>query len=455
VSVNLLADLARKMFAASLAAVSPHSLMRRVEALPDGVRFGDAAIRPPGKFILVALGKASPGLAAAFLATARRAPDETFVLAPDGVPAPECVCRHLRRAGHPLPDARGVDATRDLLSLLTALSPSDGVLALLSGGSSSLLAATLSPIERTQASEVTRALMLAGAPIAELNVVRKHLFAAAGGRLAACCPAMMLALAVSDVPGDDLSIIASGPTVADISTYEKAVKILERRGVAPAFPAIVEFFHAGAAGTYEESPKPGDTRLSNATTHLLGTSSDALSAAAQVAREWGFTPVVATRTLRGEARVVGSALAHVAAALAGGEPTALLAAGETTVQVRGTGRGGRNLEVALAAALALAGSEGRCILASSTDGVDGSSPAAGAIVDGSTVLRGIARGHDAAALLENNDSWSFFDGADEALVTGPTGTNVADLVFVLSSGGLAEYLPVTHRETLTVPRAAR
>jgi len=436
------------MFAAAVDAVRPAALLRRVEALPDGVRFGDVALRPAGRFVLVALGKAAPGLAASFLATTRRQPDTVFVLTPDGVAAPPSLAPHLRRAAHPTPDQRGVAATRELLALLAGLRAEDGVLLLLSGGASALLAAPLPGVELGTVATLSRSLMHTGAPIRELNVVRKHLLAAAGGRLAASCPAPVLALVLSDVPGDDLSLIASGPTVADPSTCSDALTVLARRGLLDAFPAVAAFLREGGA----ESPKPGDPRLQRATTALLGSSADALAAAGAVATEAGFRVVRLTRTLRGEAREVGRTLATLARAAAGGDPVALLAAGETTVHVVGAGCGGRNLELALAAAVELAGTDGICLLAGGSDGVDGSSPAAGAVVDGSTVHRGARRGLDALARLHDNDSWGFFAGSDEAIVTGPTGTNVADVVFVLCAGAPVQMLPTLLRDAPALPR---
>lgn len=446
-TVTRLADLARRMFAAALDAIRPRNLLRRVEMLPDGVRFGDATLCPGGRFVLVALGKAAPGLAGSFLASARRQPDRVFVLAPDGVPAPQAVVPHLRRASHPLPDERGAAATEELLTLLATLGAEDGVLLLLSGGASALLAAPLPGLALETVAAVSRSLLHAGASIGELNVVRKHLLAAAGGRLAAACPASLLTLVLSDVPGDDLSLVASGPTVADPSTRDDALAILSCRGLLDAFPAV-----RGVLGGREaETPKAGDARLARTTTLLLGSSADALAAAGAIATHAGFRTVHLTRTLRGEAREVGRALAGLGRAAAGGEPVALLAAGETTVRVVGTGRGGRNLELALGAALELAGSEGICLLAGGSDGVDGTSPAAGAVVDGWTVHRGARRGLDAGVLLADNDAWGFFAGSEEAILTGPTGTNVADLVFVLCAGAPAQFLPAVLRDGAWFP----
>ncbi len=446
-----LADVARAMFATALEAVRPNGLIRRLEFGDDGVRFRDAEMTPAGRLLLVSLGKAAPGLADAFLKHARRAPDDTFVLAPHGVPASADIEPFMRRGSHPVPDAAGEAATGELLDLLASLDPADGVVVLLSGGSSALLARPGADVSRDDVVAVTRALLGAGAPIFELNAVRKHLLAAAGGRLAARCPASMLTLVISDVPGDDLATIASGPTVADHTTFADALAVLERRGLAGTFPRIAATFRRGAAGEVPESPKPGDPRLARSRVELLGTSRDALDAAADAAHAAGFRTAVLTRTLRGEARVVGECLAAAALATAPAEPLAVLAAGETTVTVTGEGRGGRNLELALAAACALTGSSERCLLAGGSDGVDGLAPAAGAVVDGSTVQRGRRRGRDPLDALSRNDAWGFFEGLEEAIVTGPTGTNVADLTFILVGGGAPDYVGLARERSIGVP----
>jgi glycerate-2-kinase len=242
--------------------------------------------------------------------------------------------------------------------------------------------------------------------------------------------------------------------VADPSTFIDALGVLVRSGVAPSFRNAVRRLEAGARGEAPESPKPGDVRLKNAEFRLLASSADALAAATQVAQAAGLRACTLTRALRGEAHTVGTVLAAMAESLAPGEGTALLLAGETTVTVRGGGRGGRNLELALAAALALADVPERCLLAAGTDGVDGISPAAGAVVDGATLFRAAASGRDATAALAVNDAWGFFDGLPEAIVTGPTGTNVADLVFVLAAGAPSEFLPATRSLAQRVPGAA-
>ena len=440
-----LAELARAMFAAAVEAVRPPALMCRLAFLADGIAIDDSTMAPARQLVLVALGKAAPGLAAAFLARCRRHPDVLFALAPHGVPAPPEVDVFLRRGAHPIPDDAGERAAAELLDLLAGLRPDDGVVLLLSGGSSALLALPLPGVTRQEVVGVTRALLDAGASIHELNAVRKHLLAAAGGRLAATCPARLLTLVLSDVPGDDLATIASGPTVADPTTFADAHRVLQRRAVASHFPGVVDFFERGARGDIAESPKPGETALARSHVHLIGSSQEALAAAADTAAAAGFTPLILTRAYRGEARVFGETFGALACQTDASVPRAVLAAGETTVTVHGAGRGGRNLEASLAAAAVLHGVPGRCVLIAGSDGVDGVSPAAGAVVDGDTLRRAAARGKDAAAALADNDSWGFFEGSDEAIVTGPTGTNVADLAFILVAGGRRIFMPATKR----------
>lgn len=441
-----LAELARTMFAAAVEAVQPAALLRRLAFLADGVAFADSSLTPRGRLALVALGKAAPGFLAAFLARCRRRPDLLFALAPRDVPASPEVEPFLQRSSHPLPDEAGEAATVKLLQMLAGLDPDDGVLVFLSGGASALLAHPLPGVERPQVAAVTAALLVAGAPIWELNTVRKHLLAAAGGRLAALCPAHLLALVLSDVPGDDLATIASGPTVADPSTFADALAVLQRRGLGDQFGSICQFLAAGERGAVPESVKPGDPALARARTHLLGSSRDALEAAAEVATRAGFGTATLTRSFRGEARSLGEVLGTLACALDTSSPRALLAAGETTVTLRGSGQGGRNLETALAAACALHGQSGRCVLVAGSDGLDGTSPAAGAVVDGDTLRRAAVHGRNAAHALAHNDSWGFFAGTQEAIVTGATGTNVADLAFVLAAGGKHVSIPAARRE---------
>ena len=446
-----LTELARSMFAAAIAAVQPEVLISRLEFSPQGVAFEDARCLPVGRLVLVACGKAAAGMAGAFLRRAIRQPDQIFVLVPEGVPVPETLALHTRRASHPHASDAGVDATGELLDLLSRLSPQDGVVLLLSGGASALLAAPLPGITSTDAHAVTTALLRAGAPVQQLNAVRKHLFAALGGRLAAATAAHVLTLALSDVPGDDLSTIASGPTVADPTTCADALGILATYNMRSAFPGLIRAIEEGDRSAHLESPKLGDARLARAQSVLLGSSREALAAAGATASEAGFGVLTVTRSLRGEARALGFTLAELATCMANGTPLVCLLAGESTVRVQGEGRGGRNLELALAAATGLAGVSERCILAAASDGVDGVSPAAGAVVDGSTLARAVRHGRNPEDALHRNDSWGFFSGLPESIVTGPTGTNVADLVFVVAAGSVPLFASQARRASLGLP----
>ena len=429
--MSTLAGVARKMFAAAVAAVQPDALVAALHFDDEGVEFAGRAMRPAGRLVLVAIGKAAPGLAAAFLARCCRQPDEVFVLAPDGVEAAADLRVVVRRAAHPVPDQRGAAAARELLDLFGSLAPEDGVVLLLSGGGSALLAEPVAGLEFAEMVAVQAALLRAGCPIGGFNAVRRHLLAAAGGRLGRACACPILTLALSDVIGDDPATIASGPTVPDPTTCGDALAVLERFEVTRRAPGAVAVLRAGGGA---ETPKPGDPALAHLAFSLLGSSRTALRTASGCAQRLGFGTSVVTRRMRGEAREVGEWLAALAVGVGSGEPQALLFAGETTVDVRGSGCGGRNLEVALSAAVGLAGSSGRIVLAAGSDGVDGSSPAAGAVVDGDTLVRGAMAGHDAALALAANDSWGFFAGLPDAIVTGPTGTNVADVAFILVAG---------------------
>jgi glycerate-2-kinase len=422
-----LATLARQCFAAALEAVHPRQVLRQVTFTAQGVRFGSSALEPEGAFLLVGLGKAGATMASAALRQAVRKPQETFILVPQGAPVPQEVQAFTRYGTHPGVSEENARAAAELLHLLAHLSPADGVLLLLSGGSSALLSLPLEGVKVEELDALTRKLLQRGATIHQLNTVRKHLTQTLGGRLAAACPGQILALVLSDVPDNDLSVVASGPTVPDTTTAPQAAAVLRRFGLASAFPQLVQLLEGEAC----ETPKPGDARLSRALTLLLASNKEALEAARRFLVEAGFRPQVLTPCLRGEAREVGRALGAAIATAAPG--TALLAAGETTVTVKGKGQGGRNLELALAAACELAGLSHRCLLAAATDGVDGSSPAAGAVVDGQTLGRAQKAGKDPGRALRDNNSWDFFAPLPEAILTGPTGTNVADLVIALSA----------------------
>jgi glycerate 2-kinase len=339
------------------------------------------------------------------------------------------------QAAHPVPDAAGLRAAVRIGRLVNGLTPDDLVIALISGGGSSLLVAPGPGLTLADKQAINTALLSSGATISEMNCVRRHLSALKGGRLAAACyPARVLTLLISDVPGDRPEDIASGPTVADPSTCAQARAILERYRIA--VPEAVERLLDSGEG---ETLKPGDLRLTNTETHIIAAPQMALEAAAQVAREAGLTPYILGDSLEGEARDVGKTLAGIARQVAmRGQPfeppCVLLSGGETTVTVRGPGRGGRNVECLLSMAIALDGLPGVHALAGDTDGVDGAEEIAGAVITPDTLARAWARGMPPRARLDANDGHGFFQTLGDSVVTGPTLTNVNDFRAVAIDG---------------------
>ena len=349
--------------------------------------------------------------------------------------------------GHPMPTPASEDAGRRALALAESLGHDDRLLVLISGGASALLALPAAGVTLDDKRQTTDRLLRAGADIHALNTVRKHLSAIKGGWLAARTRAACDALVISDVVGDDLSVIASGPTVADASTFQEALDVLRRHGGADRYaPNAVARLRAGAAGEVEETPKPGDSRLARATTRIIGSRMDAMAGAADQASALGYAVVRLSDAIVGEART--AAAAHVRAAMAsaaaGPRPVCVISSGETTVHVSGRGKGGRNQEFALAAAASEHPSPvpvqyghpspGAWALASvGTDGIDGPTDAAGAIADATTRDRARAAGLDPHAFLSDNNAYAFFDALGDLIHTGPTGTNVGDLqVFLLA-----------------------
>lgn len=425
-----------RCFGAALAAVDAGAAVRRVldrdgarlrvagEALPDGAQL-----------VLLAVGKAAAAMAAAVEAVAPDRIAAGLAVTKDGHGAP-LVRTRLRETAHPVPDARCERAAHEALALVEGARREDVLLVLLSGGASSLLACPAPGLSLQDLADTTRALLSAGAEIAELNSVRKHLGALSGGRLArrAACARIEL-LVVSDVPGDRLDVIGSGPLSPDPTRYADALAVLERRGVRERLPArVVAHLAAGAAGRIPETPKPGDPALARVRSHLLANNTMARRAALEAARSQGARSFDLGEVLRGEARVAGARLAGLARALLPGPALCLIAGGETTVTVRGPGRGGRSQELALAAAVGLDGDPRTALLAAGTDGSDGPTAAAGAFADGSTLARASRLGLDARSALARNDSGSFFEAEGGLFVTGPTRTNAMDLALLWIEG---------------------
>jgi glycerate 2-kinase len=335
--------------------------------------------------------------------------------------------------GHPVPDEAGVRGAERIAEIARGAGPRDLLVCLISGGASALMPRPAPPITLAEKQAVTGLLLASGADIHEINAVRKHISAIKGGQLARETGARVLALLLSDVIGDDLDTIGSGPTAPDASTFAGARAVLEKHGVYGRVPAAVrQRIEAGIRGEIPETPKAGDPVFRRVHNLVVGSNTLAVRAAAAKARELGFRPRVLSTAVEGETRDV--AREFVAAARAVKPPACLISGGETTVTLRGKGRGGRNQEFALAAAIELAGAEGVLVLSGGTDGTDGPTDAAGAIADGRTVERAAALGRDARRFLEDNDSYHFFEPLGDLLKTGPTGTNVMDIHLLLNFG---------------------
>lgn len=388
---------------------------------------------PRGRLIVIGAGKASAAMAQA-VERHWPGPLSGLVVTPYGYAVP-CVRIEIVEASHPVPDSAGMQAARRMLDLVDNLQADDTVLCLISGGGSSLLALPLDGITLADKQALNRALLASGATIGEMNCVRRHLSAIKGGRLAAAChPAQVVTLAISDVPGDKLGDIASGPTVGDATTCEDALAIVRRYGMD--LPDSIRKTLESGRG---ESVKPDDPRLARTRTTLVATPQMALEAAAAVARAAGVTPYILGDSLEGEARDVGKVMAGIAlqTAMRGQPfpgPCVLLSGGETTVTVRGNGRGGRNVEFLLALGIALDGHEGIHALACDTDGVDGQEDIAGAYLAPDTLRRAWAQGIKPRDSLDNNDGHGFFQALGDSVVTGPTLTNVNDFRAILISG---------------------
>jgi glycerate 2-kinase len=409
--------LLREMFDAAVAAAQPD--LRVPKFLPE----------PPagnGRTIVIGAGKASAAMARAF--------EENWVGEVSGLVVTrygyEVPCREIEivEASHPVPDLAGETAARRIIEMVHGLGPDDLVVCLISGGGSALLSLSGEGLTLEDKQEVNRELLRCGATIHEMNCLRKHLSAVKGGRLAAAvAPARLVNLLISDVPGDDPAVIASGPTVPDPTTFDDARAIVRKYGIQ--LPSSVTDFLAKAE---VETPKPGDPVFDRVETQLIALPMASLEAAAAVAENAGYRPVILGDALEGEARELGADHAMLAKKYASGDgkadlPCVLLSGGETTVTLKNTnGRGGRNTEYLLGMAVSLGGAPGISVVACDTDGVDGSEDNAGAMVFSDTLSRADKQGLDIHRALAENQAYGFFEGLGDLVVSGPTLTNVND-----------------------------
>lgn len=344
----------------------------------------------------------------------------------------------VREAGHPLPDYRGQKAAHEILQLVDSLTAQDLILFVLSGGASSLLSAPSPGLTLQNKRETTRALLRCGATIREINIVRKHMSAIKGGRLAAATPATIYALILSDVPGDDLSTIGSGPTAPDPTTYEEAFAILRRYRIWTALPrAVRRHFQRGLAGTIPETPKPNTPIFRRVHNCIIGNNVQAASAISRQARRLGYRSLILTSQLTGEAKEVGKVLGSIGKDIDRigrpiSRPACIILGGEPTVTVHGSGKGGRAQEVVLGAALAIASQRKLWVAGLGTDGRDGPTDVAGAVANDRFVAQCRAKGLDPHRLLAMHASYACFQAVGGHIRTGPTGTNVNDVYLILA-----------------------
>ncbi len=432
-------ETALAIFDAARQAADPRAAVRRaLQRQGDHLRVAGrtydlAAVR---RVFVIGFGKASAAMAQEVEAILDDRLTDGWVSVKYGHLAP--VQRiHLHEAGHPLPDANSLSGAAEIVSLIDRARPQDLVICLISGGGSALLELPVEGISLEDLRATTDALLRSGATINELNTLRKHLSQVKGGQLARRSSAPILSLILSDVIGSPLDTIASGPTAPDSTTFADALDVIERRGVRARIPAgVLEHIERGVRGEIPETPKADDAVFARVQNVVIADGAFACDAALAAAQARGLHTLLLSTFVQGEAREVAKLFAAIAKEIAASghpvaRPAGVLAGGETTVTVRGSGKGGRNQELALAAALELAGMPNVLLLSGGTDGTDGPTDAAGAMADGTTVARALARGMDARAFLENNDAYHFFEPLGDLIVTGPTNTNVNDIMLLL------------------------
>ncbi len=434
----------RRVLEASLSAVDPeqaviaHLKVDGSRLVLDGTHLNLDSIE---RIFLVGAGKAGVPMAEAVQKLLGNRLTRGMVVVKDGYAQTTAVSPHIPifTAAHPIPDQRGIMAAKEIFNLLQNTTPHDLVIFLISGGGSALMTSPPPGISLLDLQKLTEILLKCGATINEINVLRKHLDEIKGGQLARkAAPARIITLILSDVVGDPLDIIASGPTVPDPSTFQDALAILERHSIVPQVPtAILDHLRQGADGNLPDTPKPGDPLFERVTNIVIASNKTAAQAAVQQAQREGFHAQLLTSFLQGEARQAGRFLAAVLKQMAiDGQPlmrpACLVAGGETTVTLKGEGLGGRNQELALAAVNDLADLPGALLAALATDGGDGPTDAAGAVVSEMTHERALKLGLDPQLYLSRNDSYHFFKRLDDLIITGPTQTNVNDLIFLFT-----------------------
>ena len=430
----------REIFQAGLKAVAPADvILRHCSCEEDRFIAGDRSyhLSDIERIFVVGAGKATAAMAQAIETLLGDRIDDGVISVKYDHTAPLRKIRTIE-AGHPLPDANGMAAAQAMLATARRATEADLVICLLSGGGSALLPLPVNGTTLEEKQKASDVLITCGATIHEINAIRKHLSAIKGGRLGqAAAPAQLVSLILSDVVGDDLDVIASGPTVPDASTYSDCLDIIDRYGIRQHMPrTILDRLRAGKAGDIEETPKADSHAWQHSYHRVVGSNLEAILASQALARKKGYQTIVLSSRLEGETRVVARVHGGIAREiLASGHPlpppVCILSGGETTVTVTGGGKGGRNQEFALAAALDIAGCERIVLLSGGTDGTDGPTDAAGAIVDHLTATRARQAGLDLRQHLDQNDAYPFFKALDDLLITGPTFTNVMDMCIIL------------------------
>jgi glycerate 2-kinase len=429
------------IFYAGLDAADPKRAVTKILSLRDGESLeigGDFYdLKTFERIIVVGFGKAASPMALALedILGSRIAEGTVTTKSGYGLPLKYISCAE---AGHPIPDEEGLAAAKNILHLIEKAGEKDLVICLISGGGSALVPIPEQGISLTDKQETTQILLECGASIHEINAVRKHISKVKGGKLTrAAFPATIVALLLSDVIGDDLDVIASGPTVPDRSTFGDCIDIIAKYDISASMPkSVISFLKRGAEGKEKETPKPGDPVFHASHAYIIGSSLHSLEAAKNKASAIGYNAMILSSSIEGETREVAKVHTAIAKEIGKtgnplGKPACIISGGETTVTIRGNGLGGRNTEFCLASAIEIEGLEGVTVLSGGTDGTDGPTDAAGAIVNGKTVTKVRSLGLDPHQYLKNNDSYHFFEATDDLLKTGPTMTNVMDLRIIL------------------------